>query len=122
MSEVISRSEAREAAFRVLYSQTITAETLELALDGKRASEPERKFIEKILVTYKENKDDIDAKAALGERIKKVDEALLRLYWTELLIGEVAKPVIVNECVNLAKRYSGDESAGFINGVLRNDK
>jgi N utilization substance protein B len=47
------------------------------------------------------------------------DRAVLRLAATELLlVPGVPEPVTINEAVDIAKRYGGDESGGFVNGVL----
>jgi N utilization substance protein B len=53
------------------------------------------------------------------ERMASTDRAVLRLAVTELLlIPGVPEPVTINEAVDIAKRYGGDESGHFVNGVL----
>ena len=47
-----------------------------------------------------------------------VDRAILRLAHYEMTKGEVPPKVAVNEAVELAKTYSTDKSASFVNGVL----
>lgn len=47
-----------------------------------------------------------------------VDRAILRLAHYEMTKGEVPPKVVVNEAVELAKVYSTDKSASFVNGVL----
>lgn len=52
-------------------------------------------------------------------RINRVDLAILRLATAELLfIKETPAAVVVNEAVNLAKKYGTDDSGRFVNGVL----
>lgn len=52
-------------------------------------------------------------------RMNKVDLAILRLATTELMLMEdIPTEVSINEAMELAKVYSGDESHTFINGVL----
>jgi transcription antitermination protein NusB len=47
------------------------------------------------------------------------DRAVLRLAVVELLfVPGVPDPVTINEAIDLAKRYGGDGSGGFVNGVL----
>lgn len=52
-------------------------------------------------------------------RMPAVDRALLRLATWEILFNDqIDAPVAINEAVELAKEYSTDESARFVNGVL----
>lgn len=53
------------------------------------------------------------------ERIAKVDLAILRLALYEILFREdIPASVAINEAIELAKKYSTEESGGFVNGVL----
>jgi transcription antitermination factor NusB len=52
------------------------------------------------------------------ERMPVVDRNILRLAIFELTQQAVPAPVIIDEALELARRFSGDESLGFINGVL----
>lgn len=53
------------------------------------------------------------------ERIPRVDRALLRMSVYELLFDkEISYKIVLNEAIELAKDYSSDDSAKFINGVL----
>lgn len=52
-------------------------------------------------------------------KINRIDLAILRLGVWELMVDQTAPPkVIINEAVELAKRYGAEGSPGFINGVL----
>lgn len=53
------------------------------------------------------------------ERIAKVDLAILRLAIYEIVFNnEIPDSVAANEAIELAKKYSTEESGGFVNGVL----
>ncbi len=52
------------------------------------------------------------------ERMAAIDRAILRLAIYELRAAETPPKVILNEAVDLAKKYSSQESGGFVNGVL----
>lgn len=74
---------------------------------------------------FKENSEFIDAqiqKFAKGwniERLVKMDKDILRIAIIELLyIKDAPMKVIVDEAIELAKKYSTDESSSFINGIL----
>jgi len=53
------------------------------------------------------------------ERMPVIDRLLIRLGVFEILyLGDVPAPVSINEAVELAKTYSGEDSGRFVNGVL----
>ena len=52
------------------------------------------------------------------ERISKVNLAILKLAIYELKYTEVPFKVVINEAVELAKKYGEDASKNFVNGVL----
>ena len=51
-------------------------------------------------------------------RMAVLDRLILRMGTYELLCGRTPPPVVIDEAVELAKTFSGDQSAGFVNGVL----
>ena len=53
-----------------------------------------------------------------AERIDPVDRAILRLGTYELLHAEIPPKVVMNECIELAKRFGTTDSRHFVNGVL----
>lgn len=52
-------------------------------------------------------------------RLARVDRDILRIAVTEIMFLETPPQIAINEAVELAKRYSGDNGHRFINGVLR---
>jgi transcription antitermination protein NusB len=52
------------------------------------------------------------------ERLAAIDRAILRLAMYELREGETPPKVVLNEAVELANKFSSDESGPFVNGVL----
>ena len=84
-----------------------------------------KEYIVKIANTFKENKAEIDEqikKFAFGwdiNRLVKMDKDILRIAICELVfIKEAPLKVIIDEAVELAKKYSTDDSASFVNGIL----
>jgi transcription antitermination protein NusB len=82
-------------------------------------------FAEEIIRGTIENLEQIDQLIQANitgwtkERIAKVDLAILRLALFEILFrGDIPDSVAINEAIELAKKYSTDESGGFVNGVL----
>jgi N utilization substance protein B len=79
----------------------------------------------KIAQTYHENHEEIDSiisKNSTGwdiDRLVKMDKDILRIALCEMLyIKETPMKVVVDEALELAKKYSTDDSASFINGIL----
>ena len=71
--------------------------------------------------SQREKIDGIIEKLAIEwplDRIGKVDRSLLRISLCELMGKESPPSVIINEAVELAKKYSSEEAAKFINGIL----
>jgi len=52
------------------------------------------------------------------EKINRIDLAILRLAVYELTTTDTPKKVVIDEAVELAKRYGGENSPSFVNGVL----
>ncbi len=84
-----------------------------------------KRYINKIIVAYKEKKEDIDnviKELASGwdiERLFKIDKDILRIAITELLfVKDAPVKVVIDEALELAKKYSTDDSPSFINGIL----
>lgn len=82
-------------------------------------------FIIKTTQTYQTNRKEIKElinESAIGwdfDRLLKIDKTILKLATTELLfIQDTPVKVVVDEAVELAKKYSSDESTSFINGIL----
>ena len=128
MGQALSRSESREVAFRLIFAlgqkTALDETTWELALDGKNAPAPEQKYITQIVEKFNAERAVIDERITAHlqkwtlDRLRQTDLAALRLAMTEMLIGVVPIPVIINEAVNLAKKYGEAQSGTFINGVL----
>ena len=60
----------------------------------------------------------IDDEAWTLDRLRQTDLAVLRLAIAEMMLGSVPAPVIINEAVNLAKKYGEVQSGAFVNGLL----
>ena len=99
---------------------------LEIAEFTALDSQPEVKdFAVKIAQTYRDNNEKIDqtikdyAKGWDFDRLVKMDKDILRIAISELLfIKEAPMKVVVDEAVELAKKYSTEDSTSFVNGIL----
>ena len=84
-----------------------------------------KEYINKIANSFKEHKTEIDElikKFAFGwdiNRLVKMDKDILRIAICELLyVQDAPLKVIIDEALELAKKYSTDDSAAFVNGIL----
>lgn len=84
-----------------------------------------KQYIIKIANTFKEHKTEIDEQIkrfAFGwdiNRLVKMDKDILRIAICELVyVKDAPLKVIIDEAVELAKKYSTEDSASFVNGIL----
>ena len=71
------------------------------------------------MVTSLDEKIDEVAKGWKTKRMSKVDLTIIRLALYEMLYDEdVPEKVAINEGVELAKKFGGDDSPSFVNGIL----
>lgn len=122
------RSTSRRLAMQALYQAEISGMEIEGALRNVFESEkfiPETKdFASSLARAAWEDREAIDkiiADLAIDwplDRIGKVDRGILRLAIQELKMGETPASVVIDEAVELAKKYSSGEAAKFINGIL----
>ncbi len=119
---------ARETAVQFLYQDRGTAgldEALALFWPLREIAEPTRLFAEELIrgVLAQLPKVDEKIKAYVEhwdfDRIASVDRAILRLAIYEMLFRNDIPPVVsINEAIEIAKRFSSEESGRFVNGIL----
>jgi transcription antitermination protein NusB len=124
-----ARTTAREAALQVLYAVEASGATAEQAIGDywrELPGDPEdREYADSAVlgvVRRLERVDELIRGASQNwrlERMTRVDRNVLRIGTWELLERlEVPRAVILDEAVELAKRYGTEESGAFVNGVL----
>ena len=126
----MSRSIAREVAMKIVYSEMLGGQdTPDAVLEKSEIAEPlpqiDQTFAEELaagVASCVEELDAIISEHAIGwtvDRIAKVDLAILRVALYEMLHREdVPTGAAINEAVELAKRFGGDKSYSFVNGIL----
>ena len=120
----------RELAFCYVYSQEIQGQNsksqVKLFLDSTEVEDGRaREYVKEIASGIKENDEEITNMIAKNlksgwtiDRISTVDLALLKLGIYEIKYKQVPFKIIINEVVNMAKKYGEETSPSFINGVL----
>lgn len=135
----MSRATARVAAMQMIYETCAGGEggepTLAMVYDELRderqpvrGGDPtlsDREWIDRALTGVIRDCDSLDARISAAsrnwaiDRMARVDLAIMRLaVWELLNEADVPGPVVINEAVELANRYSGEGSGRFVNGVL----
>lgn len=127
----MNRSAIRELAFRLIYSREIQKEEnieeqIELFLEANEVEDKNAiEYINDVIKGIETNKTEILALIEKNlksdwkvERISKVDLSLLKLAIYEIKYKNLAFKIVINEVVELAKKYGEDQSKNFVNGIL----
>jgi N utilization substance protein B len=122
------RSKSREFAMQMIF-QWDSNQQDPVKLEAKfwrsaKAADTTRAFANRLLEgTIKELQvlDPLITKHADNwkfERLSAIDRAILRLGIYELRFSETPPKVVMNECVELAKKFSSEDASSFVNGIL----
>lgn len=124
----MDRKKAREYAFMVLFQYKFQPEEVgDILADFflEHDAQNQGEYIGDIVSGVVKKIDEIDSKITefsrgwTIDRINAVSLAALRLGTYEILYREDVPPAVaVNEAVNLTREFSGEETIGFVNGVL----
>ena len=131
----MTRTEIRELTFELLYSLEIQKmeqeeynEQIELFLVEQNVSQEKAKtYMTETIIGIAKNKEEILELISQNlkekwdiSRVSKINITLLKLATYEIVYTELPYKVVVNEAVEIAKKYGDDTSPAFINGVLAN--
>jgi len=123
----LKRSELREKAMIILYQIDICIDRkMEYDLDYliKANLEVDNEFVKEIVygvTTYKDSLDELADKHMVDWSVKRLDKtgaAILRMALYELKYTDTPEVVVINEAIELAKKYSDDAVRKMINAVL----
>ena len=126
----MKKSEAREILFKAIYEIEIqgdaTEDHLDLFLVNNDVTDISTiDYVKKSINTINEKKEELENIVSANlkkdwklERIPKINIALLKLAIYEIKYTDTPFKVVINEVVDLAKKYSDDSAPSFINGLL----
>ena len=139
----MTRGNARELAVHLIYSQSFTgdepAQVVSARLDKEyyeklsvendvyedRPSRAQLRYIDNVVTGVSNRADDLNAeiqKYSIGwdvSRISRLARSIMQLAIYEILyVEDVPTGVAVSEAVRLAKKYYGDDTGAFVNGIL----
>jgi N utilization substance protein B len=123
------RRKARAITLQALYEiDTVrhdAAEVLGRLLAEEGLSEDNNAFVRQLVNQVMQHREEIDqsikrfAPAWPVEQLSVIDRNILRLAISEILFdNSVTVKVAINEAVELAKKFGGESSSRFVNGVL----
>ena len=139
----MTRANARELAVHLIYGREFTGEEPEQVVAVRLANEyyaklsqenevyserptgKEIAYLDKVVSGVANRADDLNAeiqKYAIGwdiSRISRLTRAIMQLAIYEIqYVDDVPTGVAVSEAVRLAKKYDGDDTGAFVNGIL----
>ncbi|NIM59171.1 MAG: transcription antitermination factor NusB [Candidatus Aminicenantes bacterium] len=123
------RRKAREETLRILFRLEFENKQIEKTLnqywESKKTTEEIKEYSTWLvngIISDQEKIDNIIQQVSEHWRISRmaiVDRNILRMAVFELLYEKnIAPAIIINEAIEIAKKYSGDEAATFVNGIL----
>ena len=123
------RRKAREYALQMLFQWDITHDSIDQIVSNFFEDQEEARavgeFARHLVIRTVEHIEEIDALIRRHaehwrlDRMATVDRNLLRLATQEFLFDkETPKTVVINEAIEIARRFSAQESPQFINGIL----
>lgn len=128
-----SRRDIRERAFQALFSLEFGGDILQAGENAYRYDKNEEfsddvpVFLFNLIKGVQDHQKELDGKIAEHlkkgwslERLTLNDKILLRLALYEMQYEDTPDRVVVNEIIDIAKKYSDNTSAKFINGILTN--
>ncbi|MGI6122630.1 MAG: transcription antitermination factor NusB [Acetivibrionales bacterium] len=126
----MGRRETRENAMKLLYQIQIQRDDIEEQIDRfveeqEITEKQDRDYLLNVVNGVIEKEEEIDnlianhAKGWTIQRMPKVDLAIMRLSCYEIKYrDDIPINVSINEAVEMAKKYSGEQAKTFVNGVL----
>ena len=131
----MNRSETRNMAYKLLYSLEIQKpeeneiqEQIEMFISNNDIIQKNVKdYIYDVINGIYENKEKILLIIEKNlreewaiERVSKINLSILKLATYEIIYSKLPYKVVINEAIELAKKYGDDSSYSFVNGILAN--
>lgn len=139
----MTRANARELAVHLIYGRNFTGEEPEAVVAARlekdyyqklseenevyaeRPSRAQMEYLDKVVAGVANREEDLDAaiqKFSIGwdiTRISRLTRSIMRLAIFEILyVEDVPTGVAISEAVRIAKKYDGNDTGSFVNGIL----
>ncbi len=125
-----TRRKSREMVLQMLFQMDVGKQTAEQVRktfwnERKDVDEETRGFAEDLFCAYTDRAEDVDKRIEAHaehwrmERMAAVDRNVLRAGVAEMLgYPETPRPVVINEAIEIGRKFSSPDSVQFLNGVL----
>ena len=125
----MTRREIREEIFKLLFEKELTDNNVEKRIEetikeNKIKKEEHIEFLTSYVNDIIANEDILVEKIKekldgwTYERLGTLEKVLLKISFYEIIIKKVGYEIAINEAVELAKKYSYDDTKEFLNGIL----
>ena len=125
----MTRREIREEIFKLLFEKELTDNNVEKRIEetikeNKIKKEEHIEFLKSYINDIIEKEDILIEKIKeildgwTYERLGTLEKVLLKISFYEIIIKKVGYEIAINEAVELAKKYSYDDTKEFLNGIL----
>lgn len=139
----MTRADARELAVHLIYGRDFTGETPQTVVNirmdkeyyaklsaeneiyAERPSRSQLAYIDSVVAGVANRTENLDSyiqKYSIGwdvNRISRLTRSIMQLAIYEILyVEDVPTGVAISEAVRLAKKYDGDDTGAFVNGIL----
>ena len=125
----MTRREIREEIFKLLFEKELTDNNVEKRIEetikeNKIKKEEHIEFLTSYVNDVIANEDILVKKikeildGLTYERLGTLEKVLLKISFYEIIIKKVGYEIAINEAVELAKKYSYDDTKEFLNGIL----
>jgi N utilization substance protein B len=119
----MSRRKSREFALQILFQEDLTG-SAETTSWESQSDQNAREYAEELFSHVIQNETVIEELISRFtqhwrlERIAAVDRNILRMAVAELLFTETPNVVVIDEAIEIARKYGSEKSPDFVNGIL----
>ena len=125
----MTRREIREEIFKLLFEYELIDNDIEKRINETIAEEnlkrdEEIDFLRSYITEIIENKDILTDRIRqvldgwTYERLGTIEKALLKISFYEITIKDIGYEIAINEVLEIAKKYSYNDTKDFLNGIL----
>ena len=125
----MTRREIREEIFKLLFERDLIDDDIdkrisEVIEENKIKKEEKIEFLKSYVIEITEKEDILVEKIKnvldgwTYERLGTLEKVLLKIAFYEILIKDIGYEIAINEVLEIAKKYSYDDTKEFLNGIL----
>ena len=125
----MTRREIREEIFKLLFEKELIDNDIdkrisEVIEENKIKKEEKNEFLKSYVIEITEKEDILVEKIKnvldgwTYERLGTLEKVLLKIAFYEILIKDIGYEIAINEVLEIAKKYSYDDTKEFLNGIL----